>query len=708
MSSKSKSSPSEGSNNKATSSPATPRVSKLGSRVGVFTSNADFLSPLQKPRLSLDHSPRSVTSRPIKPTTTPDKQSIRVVKGTELQAQLTAVQIDLKKAKEKLAFSEKEKAKALEEAKEAKRLVEEANEQLREALAAQKRAEEDSEIESFRALEIEQFTMDTDQTYSEKWKKDLESIRHQHALDLSALLSTTEDLQRVKQELLITTDTKNQALIHADEVTRIAETHAERTEILSAELAQVKASMESRLDKVTNEKNELISQLVKIEIYEEKLVEKEDCIEQLNVELEAAKITESYNRNLAEEWIKKSDALEIGLEAISKKLEESNCLLRGSESEISSLHEKIELLEKSVYRQRDEIEKSEHRLEMAKGEAADMAKKVEFLASELEVVKKQNIQALNNEKIAADSFRKLLEEKNKLAKELENLSDENEKNKEAMESLTVSLYDMSTEVRETEEKLLSSQEVNKNYELEIENLNFTLRSTSEKYNEEITILNKSIELSKDEYRFLKEEWEKKEFNFMTLLKEEEEKALAMDEERASIVNKLTEAQSEILKLKENFLSRDNEIHGLIHENEELHTSESDYLKKIEELSKLLEESIAKTKNDENSEISDSEKDNISDEEVQGETPKFGYLNWKNEDKKENDVIQVNSGMWEGSKIEENEFSIERSLEIESFEEEDDPKVHENGETSPLEQQSEKKKKPLLKKFGSLLKKKGGH
>ncbi|KAL2540371.1 WEB family protein [Abeliophyllum distichum] len=152
MSTKSKSALSETPNQKA--SPATPRVSKPSR--GIAKSEVDSPSPLQSSRLSVDRSPRSVPSKPTvdrrspKLTTPPDKKTTRILKPSELQAELNLAQEDLRKAKEKLVLVENEKAQALDELKEAQRLTEEANEKLREALVAQKQAEENSEIEKFR------------------------------------------------------------------------------------------------------------------------------------------------------------------------------------------------------------------------------------------------------------------------------------------------------------------------------------------------------------------------------------------------------------------------------------------------------------------------------------------------------------------------------------------------------------------------------
>ncbi|PSS04571.1 WEB family protein [Actinidia chinensis var. chinensis] len=476
-----RSSLSEPSNNKA--SPATPRVSKLTR--GVAKSDADSPSPLQNPRLSVDRSPRSINSKPTvdrrspKLATPPEKQPTRVLKGSELQAQFSLLQEDVKKAKEQLVLVEKEKAHAIEELKEAQRLGEEANEKLREALVAQKRAEENSEIDKFRAVEMEQAGIEAAQKKEEEWQKELEAVRNQHALDVSALLSATEELQRVKQELAMTCDAKNQALGHADDATKIAEFNAEKVEVLSAELVRLKALLDSKLETEANENTRLVSELnseietlkrelEKVKSYEEKLQEKEASIEQLNIDLEAAKMTESYARNLVEEWQMKVEDLEVqaeeanrlersaseSLESVMKQLEGSNDLLHDAKSEIASLKEKVGLLEMSFGRQRGDLEESERLCDMAKEEAADMARKLDCLKSKLETVKEEKTQALNHEKLAAASVQTLLEEKNKLINELETSRNEEEKSKQAMESLSAALHEVSSESREDQRKAI--------------------------------------------------------------------------------------------------------------------------------------------------------------------------------------------------------------------------------------------------------------
>ncbi|KAK3020315.1 hypothetical protein RJ639_046527 [Escallonia herrerae] len=833
MSTKSKSSLSDASANKA--SPATPRVSKLSR--GVAKSETDSPSPLQKSRLSVDRSPRSITSKPApsvdrhspKLSTTPDKLPTRGLKGSELQAQLNIVQEDLKKTKEKVIQVEKEKAQAIVELKEAQKLAEESNEKLREALVAQKRSEENCEIEKFRAVEMEQAGIEATQKKEEEWQNELEAVRNQHALDVAALLSATQELQRAKQELAMTCDAKNQALSHADDATKIAEIHAEKVETLSAELVKLKALLDSKLETEANENSRLVLGLKsevetlkhKLEVanrFENKLAEKEAYLEQLHVELEAAKMAESYAHNLVEEWQKKVEELEFRAEDVSrlersaseslgsvmKQLEGSNDLLHDAESKIASLKEKVGLLEISSERHKGDLEESERRLDVVKEESFELAKKAESLKSELETVKEEKIQALNHEKLAAASVQTLLEEKNKLINELEHSREEEEKSKKAMESLASALHEVSLEAREAKEKFLSSQAEHESSETQVEDLKLVLKATNEKFERmlddakhEIDILSNLVEQSKHEYEDSKADWEQKELHLvncvekseeentslgkeisrlLNLLKEAEEEACASKEEEARLKRSLKESESEVnylkevlgeakaesMRSKETLLDKENELQSVIEDNEELRTREVASLKRVEELSKLLEEAVAQKHAEESGELTDSEKEydmlpkvvefseqngngklllppqqckepikendqqdsNVVQEEAAQMAREVEISNGKPKDteKKEDDSADVEFKMWESCKIGEKDFSPEREPEQESFEEELDSKAEsgeshdqinglssveslENGSSSPSKQH-QKKKKPLLSKFGSLLKKKG--
>ncbi|XP_031108321.1 WEB family protein At5g16730, chloroplastic-like [Ipomoea triloba] len=665
---------------------AAPRVSRVSR--GAAKSDGDAApTQLQPARSSVDKNSRPVTS--LKPavdrrspklsstSTPPDKKPTRVLKPSELQAELNLAQDDLKKAKENLASVEKEKAQALDDLKEAQKLAEEANKKLKEALMAQKQAEENSELEKFRAVEMEQAGIETAQRKEEEWQKEVEAVRSQHALDTAALLSATQELERVKQELSVACGAKNQALSHADDAAKIAEMQVGKVETLSAELAQVKSLLESKLETEANEKNELVAELdleieaLKREVekakhYEERLVEKEAILEQLNVDLEAAKMAESYAQNLVKEWKKKVEDLEVqaaeahrlersaseSLESIMKQLEDSNDLLHDAESEIESLKEKVGLLEISIGRQKGDLEESKRHIKMAKEEASDMAEKVESLSFEIETIKEEKIRALNNEKLAADSVQQLLEEKNKLLDELENTREEEERSKKAMDSLASALHEVSSEAREAKERLLSGQVEHENFETQMEDLRLVLKATNEKYENmlddakhEIDLLSVAVEESKLSFQNLKAECEEKEMNLMNsvkrnedenssmekeisrleiLLKEAQEEACVAKDEEANLKNSLKKVESEVnhlkealgetkaesMKLKESLMDKENEMQNILQVNEELRSREATSLKKAEELSKMLEEALATNKlaEENGEELTDSEKD----------------------------------------------------------------------------------------------------
>ncbi|PIA39949.1 hypothetical protein AQUCO_02600412v1 [Aquilegia coerulea] len=819
--------------------------------------------------------------------------------GSELQAQLNQVQEDLKKSKEQLANVEKEKEKALEELKEAKKLAEEASDKIGEALVAQKRAEETVEIEKFRADELEQVGIEATQKMEGGWLKKIDDVRNQHAMDMSALLSTTEELQRVKHELAMTSDAKNQALSHADDATKIAEIHAEKVEMLSAELYRVKALLDSNQEMKNSESTELIKELntevgsLKVElekakaaeaqvaeaeslikqlkqeletakaaetkiaeaesqigqlkqelqkakaaeteraeaeilieqlnqelqrakVYETKVTEAESLTQQLKNEIQTVKKAESDACILAEEWRMKAENLETrvheanqlersaseSLATFMEQLEGKSGLLQESEAEVASLRAKVESLEMSVGRQRKDLEESEEHLNKTKLEASEKAKLVESLISELETVKEEKVQALNNEKLAASSVQGLLEEKNKLINELDASRDEEDKSKKAMESLASALHEVSSEVREAKEKLLPTQTELENAKARVEDLKLVLEATNEKYENlldeakhEIKVLTEDIQQSNREIENSKTIWDKKELSFTSsiknseeessylrkesdrltiLLKEAEEEAQFAKKECSRLQDIAKEAESEVLllkgvveevkhesmALKERMLDNENELQHITQENEELRLREATALKKVTELSKLLEEALSKKESEENEELSSSEKDydmlpsvvefseengigreepksiveipsqqvndpqpdkDLLEDSVESLEPKAenGNGNCKQEDG-DSTVEVVEPKMWESCKIGEKDLLPEKEPEPESFEEEVDSKADddsfeqqnglsstetvENGGTSPIKQQTQKKKKPLLHKFGSLLKK----
>ncbi|GMI84547.1 hypothetical protein like AT5G16730 [Hibiscus trionum] len=603
--------------------------------------------------------------------TTSEKSQTRVGKGSELQAQLNSVQDDLNKAKEKIALIEKEKAQAIEELKAAQKAADEANEKLREALVAQKRAEESFEMEKFQTVESEQAGIEAD----EKWLNEIESIRNKHASDAASLCSTIEELERVKQELAMVCDAKTQALNQADDATKIAEIHAEEVEFLSAELVRLKSLIDSETEKETNENKEMVlkckeemeslkQQFEEAKAYEEKLMEKEAFIEQLALDLEAARIAESYALNVVAEWKKRFEELQMqieeakklersaseSLDSVMKQLEHNNTTLLDAKSEITALKEKVGLLEVTISKQIGDLVESEQSINMAKEETKEVTKLVESLKSELEMAKEEKTRALNNEMLAASSVQTLLEERTELVDELENSRDEIEKSKKEMEGLASALNQVSSEAREAKEKLLSSEKEHEHYETKLEELRSVLKATNEKYEamlgdakKEIDLLTSAIELSKNEYQDSGTECERKELHLVdsvrksleekssreneisrleNLLKQSEEEVYAFKQEEARLKESLEEVESEVIYLQEtlrevntesrvlkaSLLDKETELQSVVRANEELRAREAASLKKAEELSKLLEEATLKKQREETELPSNCEKD----------------------------------------------------------------------------------------------------
>ncbi|CAN7034797.1 unnamed protein product [Brassica oleracea var. botrytis] len=809
MASKTKTSVSETTPGK--SSPSTPRVAKLSRPVN----KSETSSPSS--RLSLDRSSPSSKSSPAerrspKVPTPPEKTQARglVAKGSEPQTRLTLTQIkeDLKKANEKISSLEKEKAKALDELKEAKKEAEEATLKLDDALKAQKSVKESSEIERFQAVEAAQ-------KKEEELKKELESVKNQHASDSAALLSVRQELEKVNEALVAANEAKSKALSQADDSSKTAEIHVEKVEILSSELTRLKALLDSTREKKEITSSEVVAKLEeeivvlkrdleKARGFEAEVKEQEMTIEKLNADLEATKTGESSAQSSSEEWKSKAKELEEQLKeanelerSVMKQLEGSNDKLHDKESEMTHLKEKIVALETTVARQKEDLEESEQRLQ----ELSKIEKEVESLKNELETAEEEKNRALDKEQDTSLNVQRLLEQRKKLLADLAISKEEEEKSKKAMESLASALHEVSSEGREMKERLLSQGD--HEYETQIEDLKLVIKATSEKYENmleearhEIDVLVSAVEQTNKHFEGSKTEWEMREANLVSYVKKMEEEVASkgkemnrldnllkrtkeeadaawkkeaqtkeslreVEEEMVYLQESLGEAKAESMKLKENLLDKETEFQSVVHENEDLKAKEDVATKKIEELSKLLEEAtLAKKKEEEEEvELSETEKEydllpkvvEFSSENghksVEEKSPKVKTIdeeapeehisngngveekdmNGMKEKKEEcqgdddkDDSVKVMFKMWESCQIEKKEAFPDKNLPLETQEEEDEDssKIDEDDKTSTENNVDEigtedqlvmekklKKKKTLLGKVGNLLKKK---
>ncbi|CAN6486654.1 unnamed protein product [Victoria cruziana] len=595
-------------------SPATPRANKL-SRAGSKSEHESSPSPLQPGRLSVDRSPRSVDSRPRSVDSRPGERRSpkiatpeRVVKGPELQSQLGLVQEELKKTKELLEKTEAEKSKAIEDLKGAKKAAEEADEKLSEALVLQKRAEENSEIEKFRADELEQASIDVAQKIEQKWQSEIDLVKKQHLEEVSSLLSANEEMDRIKQELSMVTEAKNAALVHADNAMKIAEENAKKVEYLNRELVQVrdaldatrasqlavneeKAMIDAMWESKAKEASELVErlgfeidslkqELGRAKVAEDKLVETEGMIEKLKTELNDAKSSESDAVDSAAAWKKKVELLEVevtkakfsektaneSVVSLLKQLEESNKFLQEAEAQIVSLKESIESLEMSLGKQQGDLKESDQQIEAAKSEADSMAKTIETLKKEIERLMEDKAQADENEEMIALKIQNLMEEKSILGDELRVAREEEEKSKNAMDDLALALSEVSMETNKVKESLATAENQLAEARSQVEDLKMVLQVTEEKYQVLVCEARKEVDHYKDialkndlELQSSKADWEEKELKFLCCIRKSEEEIMHLRGESDKLASSYKDAVSEAQMAKEEGVQLQNSL-----------------------------------------------------------------------------------------------------------------------------------------------------
>ncbi|KAL0900666.1 hypothetical protein Bca101_084627 [Brassica carinata] len=762
------------------SSPGSLRVPKL-TRI-TTRSETNTPSPTQHSRLdrSSANSKPSAEKRSPKVPTPPEKTQTRAVKASEPQPRLIQIKEDLRKANELIASLENEKTKALDELKQVRKDAEEASEKLEEAFKAQRKAEENFEIEKFEAVEA---GIEAVQRKEEEMKKELENVKNQHASDSAALLLANRELERVSQELVAAHDAKSKVQSQADDASKMAAIHAEKVDILSSELIRLKALLDSTREKETISKNEIASKLgAEIAVLERELEnarsfeaevkELEMVIERLKDDLEAAKTAESYAQGSAEEWRNKAEELEERLEeaeelkrsaleslvSVTKQFEDSNDRLHDMESEVTDLKEKIRLVETVVARKKEDLVESEERLSVAEEELSNAEKEAIRLKNELETVKEEKNEALK-EQDATSSVQMLLEEKSKLLSELESSKEEEEKSKKAMESLASALHEVSSEARELKEKLLSRGDE----EAQVEDLKLAIKATSDKYEKmleearhEIDVLVSAVEQTKKEFESSVVDWEMREAGLVNHVKKFDEEVSSMSKEMVRLGNlvkrtkeeadaawkkesemrdglkevedeviylqeTLREARAESFKLNEKMLDKESEFQSVVHENDLLRVKQDDSLKKINELTMLLEEALAKKhaeeEEEDKGELSESEKDYDLLPNVVEFSEENGHRSAEEKEREKKEDSPDEFKMWESCEIEKKEAfhkeKPEQDVEDSNMKDQSEKTSPENMKETREDQvvvnekeEKKTKKKTLFGKVGNLLKKKG--
>jgi chromosome segregation ATPase len=626
--------------------------------------------------------------------------------------------------------NEKEKGRVLAELELAKKAADEANAKLQEA----------QETDKLPAGESEQASMHG----------------QQEADDNAALRSTVEQLEKARYELADAIDAKNEALSQVDDAVRASEVKAQEVELLTAEVKRLKGLIDSKMDgkgkktaeRIQNleaENSALKLKLEKAKAAEEKAVQLERMVNELKSDADDARKSGSKSEQLADEWQKKAELLEVRLEeadqsnilkgeslnSAMEELDSTSSLLRDRESEVAALRDKVRFLEDELAKLKSDIVVSDQRANAAEKEAADLWTEVEGLRLKLQTAE-EKMEALSSDKNASSEIETLNEQKNQLADELESTKDELEKVKKAMEGLASALQEMSAESREAQEKYLLKQDEIEHAQAQVEELNLSLKNTKENYelmldeaNYEKVCLTKSVERLQAEVKSAHEEWQSKELSFVSSIKNSEEEIGAIrvqmdrtlevvkekENENTELQEKLQqlesqlveanrireEANAETIQWKEKVLDQENELQNIKQENDDLQAKESAASEKIKQLSTQLA--------------------NAKDGMINGNTKEGD--NEKGDTEDEDEPVVVVSKMWENSKFADYDSSKEKEnddgdsqVDLESNKGDaglDSNGLHSakenSGRASPTKQHQQHKKKPLLKRFSGLLKKK---
>lgn len=340
-------------------SPATPRTARTPKTVA---SDSDSTTPPHVgSRLSMDRSPKPKTSEHKSPRSPLSEK--RPTRASELQQQLAQAQEELKKAKEQLAIIETAKAQALQDLEEAKKLAEETSAKLEDS---EKKVLEITENEKAQTLALRQASEEAAKERDMEWQSELEAVERRHAMDVSTLLSTTQELERVKHELTLSADSK--AMV-------IAQVEAANLEIqgLQLEIDTLKMSEPNSLDMHT------LLEMLRSELKEARASESKAVMiaREASLNLEEARM--KIERAKAEE----DRALE-SLRSVTAELEETNADLEKAKSDLGSLTETMQSLNAELERTRSELVEAQKREEEMISKEAEGVEKNKKVVENLE------------------------------------------------------------------------------------------------------------------------------------------------------------------------------------------------------------------------------------------------------------------------------------------------------------------------------------
>ncbi|GMI97339.1 ROP interactive partner 5 [Hibiscus trionum] len=155
-------------------------------------------SPSSTSRTSKEKSPKVVDRRSPRSPASEKKRPSRI---SELEARNSQLQEELKKAKDQLSSSESSKKQVEQDAEESKKQLSDLSAKLEES---QKKLLELSGSKDTHVVELHKVSQERDQA----WESELEAIQRQQSLDSAAFVSTVNEIQRLKDQLEMVTESE--------------------------------------------------------------------------------------------------------------------------------------------------------------------------------------------------------------------------------------------------------------------------------------------------------------------------------------------------------------------------------------------------------------------------------------------------------------------------------------------------------------------
>ncbi|OAY37937.1 interactor of constitutive active ROPs 3 isoform X2 [Manihot esculenta] len=207
-----------------------PQAVRQLKTTGLESDSASSSSQIRTPK---DRTPKVIDRRSPKSPVTEKKRPSRI---SELEAQISQLQEELKKAKDQLNLSEAWKKEALQDAEDSKKQLLAMSSKLEES---QKQLQELSASEEARVF----YHQKTSQERDRAWESELEAVQQQHSDDSAALGSALSEIRQLKVQLEMVAESE-----------AAQNKHAESSDV---ELQTLRANLINTLSLVENMKNQL-------------------------------------------------------------------------------------------------------------------------------------------------------------------------------------------------------------------------------------------------------------------------------------------------------------------------------------------------------------------------------------------------------------------------------------------------------------------